>query len=256
MKRQSSNRNMTLERIPYGENSITQRTTVSAAQHKTSRLMKYSLHAMALLILIVTLGHSAQAIGDDQTKFKRIRTQFIAALGEPGATSGSNAQSWGLWPLDPGPRGVRLSNYERMKAAGDIAPAKWKFDSNDWWLEEHGLIMEKPEFPLATGKYMVTGDREMTAVLTIHPMDKDGNQRWELDNGATLYDVTHLACRSAKYTPLTSDNSCSPTSAQQTDFPVTPGGPMPAVEGCNKLDYAVLLVIGVAVDNSLLVIAD
>ncbi|MGY8814058.1 MAG: hypothetical protein ACKVHQ_04990 [Gammaproteobacteria bacterium] len=253
MNRQSSNGNMI---SAPGQYTNSQRMTVQATQHTSSRLMKVALHAMVLLILIVTLGHSAYTFGDDQTKFKRIRTQFIAALGEPGATSGSNAQSWGLWPLDPGPRGVRLSNYEKMKAADNVAPAKWKFDSNDWWLEEHGLIMEKPDFPLAMGKYMVTGDREMSAVLTIHPKDKDGNQRWELDNDARLYDVTHLACRSAKYTPLTSDQSCSPSKAHQTDFPVTPGGPMPAVEGCNKLDYAILLVIGVAVDNSLLVIAD
>ncbi|MFO0701061.1 MAG: hypothetical protein U0236_17705 [Nitrospira sp.] len=30
-----------------------------------------------------------------------------------------------------------------------------------------------------------------------------GDRRWELDQGATLYDVTHLACRSARYTPVT-----------------------------------------------------
>ena len=238
MKIQTSNGNMSSER-----------TSALVTQNKISQIMKCTLQAIALFVVIVMLSQSVYAIDEDQTKFKRKRTQFIAALGEPGATSGSNAHSWGLWPLDPGPRGVRLNNYARMKAAGDVAPAKWKFDSNDWWLEEHGLIMEKPEFPLATGKYMVTGDREMKAVLTIHPMDKDGSQRWELDDGATLYDVTHLACRAANYTPLTSDNSCSPTGAQQTDFPVTPGGAMPAVEGCNKLDYAVLLVIGVAVDN-------
>lgn len=46
-------------------------------------------------------------------RFKRISTQYIAALGDPGATSGSGAQAWGLWPLDPGPRGVELDNYER-----------------------------------------------------------------------------------------------------------------------------------------------
>jgi len=40
-------------------------------------------------------------------------------------------------------------------------------------------------------------------VLTIHPKDKDGNERWELADGATLYDVTHLGCRSARYTPVT-----------------------------------------------------
>jgi hypothetical protein len=246
MKRNTSKANIISELITYKQKTISQRITVMVTRHN---LKNHTLLVMALLIMMVAVGQSIHAIDEDQTKFERIRTQFIAALGEPDATSGSNAHSWGLWPLDPGPRGVRLNNYERMKAAGSIAPAKWKFDSNDWWLEEHGLIMEKPDFPLSTGKYIVTGDREMTAVLTIHPLDNDGNQRWELDNGATLYDVTHLACRSANYTPLTSDNSCSPIMAKQSDFPVTPGGPMPTVEGCNKLDYAVLLVIGVAVDN-------
>ena len=61
--------------------------------------------------------------------------------------------------------------------------------------------MEKPEFPRSAGKYVVTGDREVTAVLTVHRVDADGAQRWELDKGATLHDVTHLAWRSARYTP-------------------------------------------------------
>jgi hypothetical protein len=143
---------------------------------------------------------------------------------------------------------VRLDRYERLKAASGIAPAQWKFDSTDWWVEEHGLIMEKPDFPVPSGKYLVTGDREVTTVLTIHPRDKDGNQRWELGDGAKLYDVTHLACRSARYTPVTS-NSCSPANARKTAFPVSPGATMPSVEGCNKQDYAVLIVIGVAVEN-------
>ena len=71
----------------------------------------------------------AHAAGGGQTKFQRISTQFIAALGDPGATSGSGAQSWGLWPLDPGPRGVELNSYNRLKEAGGVAPARWKFDS-------------------------------------------------------------------------------------------------------------------------------
>ncbi len=111
------------------------------------------------------------------------------------------------------------------------------------------MIMEKPDFPVPPGKYIVTGDREVTTVLTVDSVDKDGAQRWELDNGATLYDVTHLPCRSARYTPSTSVSSCSPAKAQMTAFPVAPGGPMPPVEGCNKQDYAVLFVIGVAVEN-------
>jgi hypothetical protein len=129
-----------------------------------------------------------------------------------------------------------------LKATG-VAPAQWKFDASDWWLEEHGLIMEKPTFPLPAGKYLVTGDRKVTTVLTVHPKDKNGNQRWELAAGATLYDVTHLGCRSARYTPMAA-NTCSPSNAPTKDFPVNPGAAMPAVNGCQKQDYAVLIVIG------------
>jgi hypothetical protein len=81
---------------------------------------------------------------------------------------------------------------------------------------------------------------------------KDGDKRWELDDGATLHDVTHLPCRSGRYTPATSDSACSPAKALKTAFPVTPGGPMPPVAGCNKQDYAILFVIGVAVDTEAL----
>ena len=129
-------------------------------------------------------------------------------------------------------------------AAGGVTPAQWKFDAEDWWLEEHGLIMEKPTFPLPAGKYLVTGDREVTAVLTIQPKDKAGNQRWELSGGATLYDVTHLGCRSARYRPGTDNNSCSPSNVRTTGFPVTPGADMPVVNGCRKQDYTVLIVVG------------
>ena len=249
MKRQASNVSMMSELRTFRENSISQRGTVLAPTRRTRRLMSGARLAMGLLMMMAASGQSAHAIGDGQTKFKRIPTQFIAALGDPGATSGSGAQSWGLWRVDPGPRGVWLDSYEQLKAAGGVAPAQWKFDSTDWWVEENGLIMEKPDFPVPPGKYVVTGDREVTTVLTVHTMDEDGAQLWELDNGAKLYDVTHLPCRSARYTPATSENSCSPAKAPKTAFPVTPGGPMPPVEGCNKQDYAVLFVIGVAVEN-------
>ena len=201
------------------------------------------------LLMVFLLGQPVHAASEGQTKFKRIPTQFIAALGSPDATSGSGAQSWGLWREDPGPRGVRLDSYAQLKAAGGVAPAQWKFDSKDWWLEENGLIMEQPDFPFPPGKYIVTGDREVMAVLTVHPTDQDGDRQWELDRGATLHDVTHLGCRSARYTPAVGDSSCSPVGVPQSVFRVTPGAPMPPVEGCNKQDYAVLFVIGVAVDN-------
>ena len=61
---------------------------------------------------------------ESEVKFKRIPTQFIAALADPNATSGSNAQSWGLWSKDPGPRGVWLSLYPLIKAAGWIRPCR------------------------------------------------------------------------------------------------------------------------------------
>ena len=200
------------------------------------------LLVMGSLILAAGL-QPVHAAGVDFSKFKRIEPQYIAALGDPGAKSGSGAQSWGLWSQDPGPRGCKLDRYPELKATG-VAPAQWKFDAKDWWLEEHGLIMEKPTFPLPAGQYLVTGDRTVTTVLTIHPKDKDGNQRWELADGATIYDVTHLGCRSARYTPMASHDSCSPDKVPATSYPVRPGVAMPVVNGCHKQDYAVLIVVG------------
>ena len=199
------------------------------------------LAVLAMLHVLLTPSASA---AEAQMKFKRIDTQYIAALGNPDARAGKGAQAWGLWPLDPGPRGVRLQSYAKLRAAGGLAPARGQFDGADWWLEEHGLIMEPPEFPLAPGQYLVTGDREVTSVLTIHPADRNGDMRWELADGATLHDVTHLACRSARYQPASGPGSCSPANAPEAAFPVIPGGAMPPVRGCRKQDYAVLIVIG------------
>jgi hypothetical protein len=223
--------------------------TVSGRTRSKQHLIHHTCLATALLMTIAVLAQVVHAAGGGQTKFKRIPTQYIAALGDPGATSGSGAQLWGLWPLDPGPRGVKLNRYPSLKEAGGVAPAHWKFDETDWWLEEHGLIMEQPTIPLPPGKYLVTGARKVTAVLTIYPADSHGDRRWELDQGATLYDVTHLACRSARYTPATVGGSCSPANAKQSAFPVAPGGTMPPVEGCTKQDYAVLIVIGMGVGD-------
>ena len=205
--------------------------------------------AAAFLAAMAAVAQPAHAAEGVQMQFKRISTQYIAALGDPGATSGRGAQSWGLWPLDPGPRGVELESYERLKNAGGLAPARWRFDRTDWWLEENGRIMEQPTFPLPPGKYLVTGARDATAVLTIHSADKNGDRRWDLDKGATLHDVTHLGCRSARYRPAAGEGSCSPANAPKTAFPVAPGGAMPPVEGCRKQDYAVLIVIGVGVEK-------
>ena len=61
--------------------------------------------------------------------------------------------------------------------------------------------------------------------------------------------MTHLRCRSARYTLAAGANSCSPGKAQMSAFPVSPGAAMPPVEGCNKQDYEVLIVIGMGEDN-------
>jgi hypothetical protein len=126
-----------------------------------------------------------------------------------------------------------------------MAPARWEFDNTDWWLEEHGVIMESPQFPLPPGRYLVTGGRGVTTVLTVRPPDEVGDSRWDLGDDVTLHDVTHLACRSARYRPATGQGSCSPSNAQEAAFPVKPGETMPPVVGCTKQDYSVLFVIGV-----------
>ena len=202
--------------------------------------MKTYIRLLMLAVGMVLLQGTASA----EFRFRPIATQYIAALGDPNATSGTGAETWGLWAKDPGPRGVRLSNYDSLKATG-IAPEEWTFDNSNWWLEEHGLIMEQPDFSLAPGKYLVTGDRTVQTTLTVYPKDATGTQRWELADGATLYVVTHLRCRSARYTPAANSKSCTPASVQQSQFPVEPGAAMPLVGGCDKQDYAVLFIVGV-----------
>ncbi len=192
----------------------------------------------------LTLMLAAAAVAEPQQfDFKRVPLQYIAALGDPSASSGNNAEQWGIWRIDPGPRGVRLKSFERQLGEG-VAPAGWQFNSEDWWLEENGLIMEAPDFPLPAGHYVVTGDREVITVLTVYPPDTDGAQRWELLDG-TLADVTHLPCRSARYT--SADGSCSPANADPSQFRVPAGAAMPEVPGCEKQDYAVLFIVGMAV---------
>lgn len=165
-------------------------------------------------------------------------TQFIAALGDPNSSAGTGAREWGVWRKDPGPRGVWLKDYgNELESNYNLAPAGWKFDPQDWWLEEHGLIMEAPQFPIAAGRYLVTGGRRVTTGLTI---SEDGS--WKLDEG-TLFDVTHLPCRSARYKPA-AEGVGSPKDASLADFPVKPGAIMPSVTGTSKQDYAVLFLLG------------
>ena len=66
----------------------------------TRRNLCRNLIATASLGLLLPQAKAA-------TTFKPIPTQFLAALGSPLAGSGTGAENWGLWTLDPGPRGVR-----------------------------------------------------------------------------------------------------------------------------------------------------
>lgn len=205
------------------------------------------LSRCAALLFLSALGLVGPA--QAETKFVQGPTQYIAALGDTGARSGDDARTWGFWAVDPGPRGVWTRNYQKLIANAGVAPDGWTFDPQAWWLEEHGLIMEAPVFPLPPGQYVVTGGREVTAVLTVMPPDAKGRQTWSLSDGATIYDVTHLRCRAALYTAKAADQSCTPDKTPTGVFPMSPGVAMPAVEGCSKQDYQVLIVVGRMVDG-------
>jgi hypothetical protein len=170
-------------------------------------------------------------------------------LGDPQASSGTDAETWGLWEIDPGPRGVKLEDYADLVANAAVAPDGWTLDPKAWWLEEYGRLMEAPSFPLPAGQYVVTGGRDVTSVLTVEEPDAMGKQAWSLADGTSVYDVTHLGCRAARYTEKETGKACTPDKAPISVFPMTPLDVMPAVEGCSKQDYQVLIVIGMMVGS-------
>lgn len=181
--------------------------------------------------------------------FRRIPTQYIAALAPEGARSGTGAESWGLWKVDPGPIGVWLWWYQTLKRAGNIAPAGWRFDIDDWWLDENGLIMKAPEFPMPAGQYYVTNGEEHISLLSVEQPDAEGKQAWSLSDDKTIADVTHGPCRSARYTPEGASGTCSPAEADHDVFPLKPGESPPQVQGCHRKEYAVLIVFGLPVES-------
>ena len=197
---------------------------------------------ITLLLSSLTVGVSSQTLA--QTKFKRIRTQYIAALAQGNSTSGTGAETWGLWRIDPGPIGVWLRFYKLLQKAGNIAPAGWRFNIDDWWLDENGLIMKAPEFPMPAGKYYVTNGEEHISLLTVEPPDTTGKQAWSLSDNKTIANVTHGPCRSTRYTPENGLGTCSPVNANQNVFPLKPGEDPPPVQGCKRKKYAVLIVFG------------
>ncbi len=216
---------------------------ISAIKHAVSRMVRICLlGSFAAVSLAFAPAHA-------ESMFVRIPTQYIAALGDSSATSGLDAGTWGLWPVDPGPRGVWTRDYDDLIANAGIAPSGWQFNSSAWWLEENGLIMEAPTFPLPAGQYVVTGGREVTSILTVEPADATGTQAWSLADGATIYDVTHLRCRAALYTAQSDSQPCTPDKTPTGVFPMSPGVSMPMVEGCSKRDYQVLIVVGMVIEG-------
>ena len=194
----------------------------------------------ALGILVASINSPVLS----QTKIRRIQTQYIATLAPAGATSGIGAETWGIWTVDPGPIGVWLRFYQTLRKAGNIAPSGWRFNVDDWWLDENGLIMKAPNFPISAGQYYVTNGEEHISLLTVKQPDAEGRQAWSLSNNKTIADVTHGPCRSARYTPEESSGTCSPDDVNRTVFPLKPGEAPPLVRGCNRKQYSVLIVFG------------
>ena len=199
----------------------------------------------ALGLMVASASSSLLA----QTKIRRIQTQYIATTAPAGATSGNGAETWGIWTVDPGPIGVWLRLYQSLQKAGNIAPSGWKFDINDWWLDENGLIMKSPEFPIPAGQYYVTNGEQHISLLTIEQSDTEGKQAWSLSDDKTIGDVTHGPCRSARYTPKTGLGTCSPKDANRAAFPLKAGESPPLVRGCNRKQYAVLIVFGLPIES-------
>ena len=87
--------------------------------------------------------------------------------------------------------------FYQLEKVGNIVPTGWRFGFDDWWLDENGLIMKAPEFPILAGQYFVTDGEEHFSLLTIEQQDAEGKQAWSLTDDKTIGDVTHGPCRSA-----------------------------------------------------------
>lgn len=78
---------------------------------QSRRLVLSSTLSTAAAVLLLSDTRVAEAaIASDNTKqikYQRYPSiRFISALGDPTASSGQGAETWGLWRDDPGPRGV------------------------------------------------------------------------------------------------------------------------------------------------------
>ena len=185
----------------------------------------------------------------DGTRWVPVSSWFGTAdpgMAHSNLNHGDGALGWGIWRGDPGPTGVPFSGIPALMES-HVAPAGWTLDDNAWWVEEHGRIMTTPT-AMPDGQYQLTwlNQREGS---TRHVYLTIVGDTWSLDSGdpdvvPTLYDVTHLPCRSAVYTTPDGapEGSCSPANVPTSQYPVTPGAPMPATPGCDNMDYAVTFI--------------
>ena len=206
-------------------------------------------HMMSTAFAAAAMSAISLPAAAQNTRFRRVRSQYIAALSAPDATEGDNAHTWGHWPVDPGPLGVWLRDYEQLVSTGGIGPGGWPFDKDDWWLDENGLLMMSPNFPMPSGRFLVTNAIDNVAMLTVEAPDSNGKQAWFISDGRTLGDITHEKCRSARYRPAAGGSSegvdCSPAIVQRDVFPLAPGEDPPAVKGCERVVYAVPIIFAV-----------
>ena len=166
---------------------------------------------------------------------------IAAALGDDRDASAGDARGWALWRENPAVRGVRPR--ARPEPTGAACGGR------EWWFEEKGLLLERPDTPLPAGTYLVTGGRAVTAALTVvadAAPSAGGATRWDLADGARIGDVALLASRVARYTPSADARRDARTPPDAwAAFPVAAGAAMPAVVGCDERDYAILLVVGI-----------
>ena len=69
----------------FTEEIVSRRRTVRASPRTPPCLTARALLAAGFFVITIVAGQLAYATGDGRTTFKRIPTQFIAALGEPDA---------------------------------------------------------------------------------------------------------------------------------------------------------------------------
>jgi hypothetical protein len=106
--------------------------------------------------------------------------------------------------------------------------------------------MEQPQFPLPPGRYLAASRPDSPSSCYHQWLDE-----------STLYDGTHLPCRSAQYRPLAIKDGAVVTagakplspqsSANLRDFPDATGAAMPSIKGHSKHDYAMLFLVGKAI---------